>query len=162
MRNTLPLSSFPLHGLLSIQTYYVPFVSLTMFLILLYKTYNLPYTSGMSAQQGILLFIFILMMLLRTSQGISANKVFYFSYKFHLDLRLLQNGWIYIYDTDRNILLYLFHVHTILCHANLNHILCNTYHIEYIGTALWIFFLLAVSKLLKATVIRNINIIFSL
>ncbi len=75
MRNTLPLSSFPLHGLLSLETYYIPLVSLSMFLILLYKTYNLPYTSGMSAQEGILLAIFIILMLTRTSQGISANKV---------------------------------------------------------------------------------------
>lgn len=50
MKNTLPLSSFPLHGLLIIESFYIPFVSIVMFLLLMYKTYNLPYTSGMSAQ----------------------------------------------------------------------------------------------------------------
>lgn len=75
MKNTLPLSSFPLHGLLSIERYYIPLVSVVMFLLLLYKTYNLPYTSGMSAQEGILLGIFIVVMRVRISQGIAANKV---------------------------------------------------------------------------------------
>lgn len=46
-----------------------------MFILLLYKTYNLPYTSGMSAQEGILLLIFIVIMLTRIKQGIAANKV---------------------------------------------------------------------------------------
>jgi hypothetical protein len=50
MKNTLPLSSFPLHALLTIESYYTPVLSLAMFFILLYKTYNLPYTSGMSVQ----------------------------------------------------------------------------------------------------------------
>lgn len=78
MKNTLPLSSFPLHALLSIEIYYVPFVSAVMFLLLLYKTYNLPYTGQMSAQEGILLAIFIVAMTFRTRQGIGANKVHFF------------------------------------------------------------------------------------
>lgn len=51
-----------------------------MFFLLLYKTYNLPYTSGMSAQEGILLTIFIFIMIFRNKQGIAANKVFSVSY----------------------------------------------------------------------------------
>lgn len=75
MRNTLPLSSFPLQLLLTIQTYYQPFVSLALFLLLLYKTFNLPYTTIMEAQEGIVQGLYFVVMMLRIRIGIGANKV---------------------------------------------------------------------------------------
>lgn len=50
MRNTLPLSSFPLHLILTIDHYYTIVLTLFTFALLLFKTYNLPYSSSMGAQ----------------------------------------------------------------------------------------------------------------
>jgi hypothetical protein len=50
MQNTLPLSSFPLQLLLVFETYYQPILSLAFFFLLLFKTFNLPYTAPMMAQ----------------------------------------------------------------------------------------------------------------
>jgi hypothetical protein len=77
MKNTLPLSSFPLQLLLTFDKYYQPFVSVVFFLLLLYKTFNLPYTPGMSAQEGIIQALYFLLMMIRIRGGISANKVLY-------------------------------------------------------------------------------------
>jgi hypothetical protein len=86
-----------------------------MFLLLLYKTYNLPYTSGMSAQEGILLTIFICVMFYRISQGISANKV---SFIISVDIRLFENGRIHIFDFGWNIFLHILYAASVLCDAD--------------------------------------------
>lgn len=154
MKNTLPLSSFPLHGLLTIESYYIPFVSVVMFFLLLYKTYNLPYTSGMSAQEGILLTLFVIVMLSRNSQGIAANKViFYCNWS---DVRLDKNGGIYFHDSGRHILLYLLHVHSVLCHADWDDFLHRSYHFQWTGIVIRVLFVLAVPKLLKTAMSSNI------
>lgn len=76
MRNTLPLSSFPLQALLTFQTYYQPLLSIFMFLLLLFKTFNLPYTPAMMAQEGVLQGLFLLFNLIRIRIGKIANRVF--------------------------------------------------------------------------------------
>ena len=75
MRNTLPLSSFPLQLLLAFEQFYHLFLSLVIFFLVLYKTYNLPYTGGMSVQEGILLLLFFGFMQARIRFGLSANRV---------------------------------------------------------------------------------------
>lgn len=75
MRNTLPLSSFPLHLILHAEHYYTLALSLFMFALVLFKTSNLPYSSAMAAQEGIILLIFILFTRFRVSYGIGANQV---------------------------------------------------------------------------------------
>ena len=75
MRSTLPLSSFPLHLILYMEHYYTLLLSIFVFLLILFKTYNLPYTSAMGAQEGIVLFIFILFTRFRVRYGIGANQV---------------------------------------------------------------------------------------
>lgn len=50
MRNTLPLSSFPLQALLTFEKGYQPLESLACGFLLLFKCYSLPYTPGKSAQ----------------------------------------------------------------------------------------------------------------
>lgn len=75
MRNTLPLSSFPLHLILHGEHYYTLLLSVFILLLVLFKTYNLPYSSGMAAQEGIVLGIFILFTRFRVSYGLGANQV---------------------------------------------------------------------------------------
>ncbi len=75
MRNTLPLSSFPLQLLLTFETYYQPILSLSFFFLLLFKTFNLPYTAPMMAQEGIIQGIFFVVMILRIRLGKVANRV---------------------------------------------------------------------------------------
>lgn len=75
MRNTLPLSSFPLQLLLAFEQYYQFIIAVLAFFLVLFKTYNLPYTGAMSAQEGIILFIFVLYMQIRIKYGIGANRV---------------------------------------------------------------------------------------
>ena len=75
MRNTLPLSSLPLQILLTFETYYQFFLSAMLFFLLLYKTFNLPYTATMMAQEGILQGLYLLWMLLRVRGGKTANRV---------------------------------------------------------------------------------------
>ena len=75
MRNTLPLSSFPLQALLVVQKKYQLFFSLVFFLLLLYKTFNLPYTAPMMAQEGIVQGLYFVLMMLRIRGGIIANRV---------------------------------------------------------------------------------------
>lgn len=75
MRNTLPLSSFPLQLLLTFETYYQPILSLCFFFLLLFKTFNLPYTAPMMAQEGIIQGIFFVAMILRIRLGKVANRV---------------------------------------------------------------------------------------
>ena len=77
MKNTLPLSSFPLQLLLTFETFYVPIMAVLFLIILLFKTHNLPYTSVMSAQEGIIQALFIIISAIRVYQGIGANKVHY-------------------------------------------------------------------------------------
>ena len=77
MRNTLPLSSFPLHLILTIDHYYTIVLSIFTFALLLFKTYNLPYTSTMGAQEGIILFIFVFFTRFRVRYGLGANQVPY-------------------------------------------------------------------------------------
>jgi hypothetical protein len=50
MRNTLPLSSLPLQVILAIEQYYHLLLATFAFFLVLFKTYNLPYTGGMAAQ----------------------------------------------------------------------------------------------------------------
>ena len=88
MRSTLPLSSLPLQGMLLIEGYYHYVLTFIVFLLLLFKTYNLAYSSNMSAQEGIILFIFAFFMQVRIRHGISANKV-----KFILKRHKAQQGW---------------------------------------------------------------------
>ena len=78
MRSTLPLSSFPLHLILYTEHYYTLLLSAFTFLLVLFKTYNLPYTSGMGAQEGIILLIFVLFTRIRVQYGIGANQVIIF------------------------------------------------------------------------------------
>jgi hypothetical protein len=75
MRNTLPLSSLPLQVLLSVERYYQWLVGLVVFVLVLFKTYNLPYTAAMGIQEGILLLLFLGFMQGRVRLGIGANKV---------------------------------------------------------------------------------------
>lgn len=75
MRNTLPLSSFPLHLTLHAENYYSLLLSVFIAVLVLFKTYNLPYSSGMAAQEGIILVIFILFTRLRVKYGVGANQV---------------------------------------------------------------------------------------
>lgn len=75
MRNTLPLSSFPLQALLAFEAYYQPFLSLVLFLLLLFKTFNLPYSSSMMAQEGVIQGIFFVLMAIRIRLGKVANRV---------------------------------------------------------------------------------------
>lgn len=75
MRNTLPLSSFPLHLMLHAENYYSLLLSIFIAVLVLFKTYNLPYSSGMAAQEGIILVIFILFTRLRVKYGVGANQV---------------------------------------------------------------------------------------
>lgn len=75
MRNTLPLSSFPLQLLLSFEQYYQLLIALFAFFLVLFKTYNLPYSGAMSAQEGIILFLFVFYMQVRIKYGIGANRV---------------------------------------------------------------------------------------
>lgn len=75
MRNTLPLSSLPLQLLLNFETYYQPFLSAVLFFLLLFKTFNLPYTGGMMAQEGVLQGVFLVFNLVRIRGGKVANRV---------------------------------------------------------------------------------------
>jgi hypothetical protein len=75
MRSTLPLSSFPLHLLLHIELYYSLVLSAALVLLILFKTYNLPYTSAMGAQEGILTVFFIIFTRFRVRFGLGANQV---------------------------------------------------------------------------------------
>ena len=59
MRSTLPLTSFPLHLLLTCDWYYTLLQYLACSLLMLFKCYNLPYGSAMSAQETLLL-VFVL------------------------------------------------------------------------------------------------------
>lgn len=79
MRNTLPLSSFPLQLLLTFETYYQPLLSIAIFLLLLFKTFNLPYTDAMMVQEGVLQAIFLVFNLVRIRCGKIANRVPYAS-----------------------------------------------------------------------------------
>ena len=75
MRSTLPLSSFPLHLLLHLELYYSVVVSIAIVGLILFKTYNLPYTSAMGAQEGIIIVIFLLFTRFRVRFGLGANQV---------------------------------------------------------------------------------------
>lgn len=75
MRNTLPLSSLPLQTILVVEQYYHLLLIVFAFFLVLFKTYNLPYTGGMAAQEGIILILFALFMQIRIKYGIGANKV---------------------------------------------------------------------------------------
>lgn len=75
MRNTLPLSSFPLHLILHSEHYYTLLLALFLLLLVLFKTYNLPYSSGMAAQEGIIFVIFFLFTRFRVNYGLGANQV---------------------------------------------------------------------------------------
>ena len=75
MRSSLPLSSFPLHLLLHIELYYTLLLSIVMVALVLFKTYNLPYTSAMGAQEGIIIVFFILFSRFRVRFGLGANQV---------------------------------------------------------------------------------------
>jgi hypothetical protein len=75
MRNTLPLASLPLQAILTFEQYYHILLVTFSFFMVLFKTYNLPYTGGMSAQEGIILLIFAIYMPIRIKYGIGSNKV---------------------------------------------------------------------------------------
>jgi hypothetical protein len=75
MRNTLPLSSLPLQTILVVEQYYHLLIATFAFFLVLFKTYNLPYSAGMAAQEGIILLIFVLYMQVRIKYGIGANRV---------------------------------------------------------------------------------------
>ncbi len=79
MRNTLPLSSLPLQVILAVEQYYHLVLAVFAFFLVLFKTYNLPYSGGMAAQEGIILLIFAFFMQVRIKYGIGANKVLSFS-----------------------------------------------------------------------------------
>ena len=69
------MSSFPLQLLLTIEKYYLPLVSVTLFILLLYKTFSLPYTSTMSAQEGVIQGFYFVVMIMRIRLGTGANRV---------------------------------------------------------------------------------------
>lgn len=75
MRNTLPLSSFPLQLLLAFEQHYQLALALLAFFLVLFKTYNLPYSAAMSAQEGVILCLFVPYMQARIKYGIGANRV---------------------------------------------------------------------------------------
>lgn len=75
MRNTLPLSSFPLQALLSFEKYFQMLETLGCCFLLIFKCYSLPYTPSKSAQEVVILFVFFLITMLRIRLGSSANKV---------------------------------------------------------------------------------------
>lgn len=75
MRNTLPLSSFPLHLILHGEHYYTLLLSMFIAALVLFKTYNLPYSSAMGAQEGIIVIIFIVFTRFRVRYGLGANQV---------------------------------------------------------------------------------------
>lgn len=75
MRNTLPLSSLPLQAILVVEQYYHLLLAVFAFFLVLFKTYNLPYSGGMAAQEGIILLIFAIFMQVRIKYGIGANRV---------------------------------------------------------------------------------------
>ena len=75
MRNTLPLSSFPLQALLGLEQWYQWGLSVLLFLLVLFKTYNLPYSGAMSVQEGVILLAYICFMQGRIRYGIGANRV---------------------------------------------------------------------------------------
>lgn len=75
MRNTLPLSSFPLQLMLVFEQFYHLFVALVVLFLTLYKTYNLPYSGPMAVQEGIVYLLFLLGMQGRIRHGIGANRV---------------------------------------------------------------------------------------
>lgn len=88
MRNTLPLTSLPLQAILTLEQYYHIVLVIFTFFMVLFKTYNLPYTGAMSAQEGIILLIFAIYMPIRIKFGIGANKVV-----FHSVRRKVLQGW---------------------------------------------------------------------
>lgn len=75
MRNTLPLSSFPLQALLAFEKYFQPLESLGCGFLLLFKCYSLPYAASKSAQEVVVLLVFFVVTMLRIRLGRSANKV---------------------------------------------------------------------------------------
>ena len=75
MRNTLPLSSFPLQLLLAFEQHYQLLLALCAFLLVLFKTYNLPYSGAMSAQEGVILLLFVPFIQVRIKYGIGANRL---------------------------------------------------------------------------------------
>lgn len=75
MRNTLPLSSLPLQAMLVVEQYYHLLLALFAFFLVLFKTYNLPYSGPMAAQEGVILLFFAVYMQIRIKYGIGANKV---------------------------------------------------------------------------------------
>ena len=111
MRNTLPLSSFPLQALLVVQKKYQLFFSLVFFLLLLYKTFNLPYTAPMMAQEGIVQGLYFVLMMLRIRGGIIANRV---STPLYLDWKFFIYDRIYCSDNIKYCSWSIFPSHTIL------------------------------------------------
>jgi hypothetical protein len=61
--------------LLSLEQYYQSLLAIFTFFLVLFKTYNLPYSGGMSAQEGIILLLFTVYMPIRIKYGIGANRV---------------------------------------------------------------------------------------
>lgn len=150
MRNTLPLSSFPLQILLVFQQYYQLVLSIFIFFLVLFKTYNLPYTAAMSAQQGIILFIFIIYMQIRIKYGISANRV---RNKLMIDGKFNKNGAIRNNDCNWDRIWNLLRFATVLCTSSISDCLCHSDSFGRIGADSCLLCMLAISKLLKATMI---------
>ena len=75
MKNTLPLSSFPLQALLAFEGVYQPIYSLTIGILLIFKAYNLPYSESASGAEVVVQVVFFLVMMWRIQLGRSANKV---------------------------------------------------------------------------------------
>ena len=150
MRNTLPLSSFPLQALLTFETYYQPFLSIFIFFLLLFKTFNLPYTPTMMAQEGVLQGLFLVFNLIRIRIGKIANRVFF---NFEVDWRLDMDDWVYPSNFRVNDAGDLFFGDSVLSAAGGVDSLNNHDCCKRLRAFDRIFFLLAVPKLRKTAMI---------
>lgn len=150
MRSTLPLSSFPLHLILHFEKYYTLLLSIFIFLLVLFKTYNLPYTSAMGAQEGIILLIFIFFTRVRVRQGLGANQVVIL---LTLDWKFNKNGNFRADDVGWVNFEYLLCFSAVLRPTGLNHPLFDRNSHQLFGNHIRIFCVLAIPELREATVI---------
>ena len=150
MRNTLPLSSLPLQILLTFETYYQFFLSAMLFFLLLYKTFNLPYTATMMAQEGILQGLYLLWMLLRVRGGKTANRVLSWM---SVDIKFDMDGRIHPRNTGGYFFFSIFPGDPILCAVSGSDPHDHHHGVQCFRVTVGIFFLLAIPELRKTTMI---------
>ena len=76
--------------MLVVEQYYHVLLAVFTFFLVLFKTYNLPYTGPMAAQEGVILLFFAVFMQVRIKYGIGANKVSHSQRR-----QKAQRGWQY-------------------------------------------------------------------